>query len=179
MAPAVQLPLTSLEGYVPAVDFLPPIGSGPDFDLGYPSLDVSSLDPSLDPAGVPPLDPPLDPTVFSEFDPSLDPPLDPLLKSAILEFLYSSQSSPKTTRGLTISQTRRIRDPVTGVIRTGIPRIRYSTTYSRKTSAGGRIRQSLQEVRERLPKELNEFTEDFCKRNSNQQDENRMIRQYG
>jgi hypothetical protein len=68
---------------------------------------------------------------------------------------------------------------VTRVTRTGIPRIRYSTTYSRKTSAGGRIRQSLQEVRERLPRELDEFTEVFCKGNSKYWDENRMIRQYG
>ena len=83
MAPAVQLPLTSLEGYVPAADFLPSMGSGPDFDFGVPSLDVPSLDPSLDPC------------VFSEFDPSLDPPLEPLLESAIFEFLcsHSSQSS--------------------------------------------------------------------------------------
>ena len=92
MAPAVQLPLTSLEGYVPAVDFLPPMGSGPDFDLGDPSLDpaIFSGVPSL---GVSSLDPPLDPSVFAEFNPSLDPPLDPLLESAILEFLHSSQSS--------------------------------------------------------------------------------------
>jgi hypothetical protein len=82
MAPAVQLPLTSLEGYVPAVNFisLPTMGY-PDF--GVPSSDVPSLDPSLDPS------------LFSEFDPSLDPPLDPLLESANFEFLCShpSQSS--------------------------------------------------------------------------------------
>jgi hypothetical protein len=37
MAPAVELPLTSLEGYVPAWDLM---GSGPNF--GVPSLDVPS-----------------------------------------------------------------------------------------------------------------------------------------
>jgi hypothetical protein len=51
MAPAFELPLTSLEGYVPASYLLPLMGSDPDFCV--PALDVSvssSFDPSFDPA---------------------------------------------------------------------------------------------------------------------------------
>jgi hypothetical protein len=66
MTPAVEFPLTSLEGYVPASYFLPLMGSGPDF--GVPSLYVH---------------------VSSGFDPSLEPSFDPLFDPAIFEFLCS------------------------------------------------------------------------------------------
>jgi hypothetical protein len=74
------------------------------------------------------------------------------------------QDTPRTNRDLIISQTRRIRNPVTSVTRTGIPRTRYSTTHFQKDQCRWTNTTEFAGSKGRLPKELEEFTEVFCKK---------------